>query len=446
MTFSVIRSARSMVRPSGPTPSGVLDLSFIDGMPALRTKVRALHVFRHGQEAAKVISEALSKALVPYYPMAGRLKESSQGVLQISCTGEGIWFVQASANCSLETVNYFDNVGMTPNDKLLPDQPFEANGMDPLVQMQVTEFTCSGFVIGFIFCHAICDGLGMAQFLNAVGEFARGLQQPSVAPVWLREIIPTPPRLLRAATGPTPRRPPPPSSPPLTMPDYKLQHATIDISPDGINQLKGEFLELTGRTCSTFEVVAACLWSCRTRAIDFKRGTQVKLVYLANGRHLFNPPLPKGFYGNCFFPINVTVSSEALSQASIAEVIKLIQEARSRELIEFTKWLDGDSGEAGADSYAPSVIYSRLVVSEWGRLGLNQVDYGWGRPVHLVPIEGSTIAPVAIIGYPPTPKKGIRLMTWSVKGAHLPCFLEQMMNLGLDGSGVSLGLLRSASL
>lgn len=138
MDFSVIRAARGVVQPSGETPSGMFELSFIDRLPVLRCNARTLHVFRHGHEAAKVIREALSKALVPYYPLAGRLKESSQGELQIACTGEGVWFVEASADCSLDAVNYFDDVLTVPHDELLPDHPPEIDGIDPLVLMQVS--------------------------------------------------------------------------------------------------------------------------------------------------------------------------------------------------------------------------------------------------------------------------------------------------------------------
>ena len=121
------------------TPEGtLLDLSIIDRLPVLRCNTRTLHVFRHGPEAARVIREALSKALVPYYPLAGKLKESSQGQLQIECSGEGVWFVEASADCTLYGVNYLDDdIVSIPYDELLPDHIPENEGIDPLVQFQV---------------------------------------------------------------------------------------------------------------------------------------------------------------------------------------------------------------------------------------------------------------------------------------------------------------------
>lgn len=137
MAFSVIRSSQRLVRPFEQTPTETLDLSVIDRLPVLRCNARTLHLFRHGPEAAKVIQEALSKALVPYYPLAGRLKESSQGQLQIECSGQGVCFVDASANCTLEAVDYFNNVTSIPYDALLPDYVPEIEGIEPLVQMQV---------------------------------------------------------------------------------------------------------------------------------------------------------------------------------------------------------------------------------------------------------------------------------------------------------------------
>lgn len=99
--------------------------------------------------------------------------------------------------------------------------------------IQVTKFACDGFVIGLTFCHSICDGLGAAQFLNAVGDLARGLEQRSIAPMWHRDFFPPQPQL--ECVTPLPNLP-------LPMPNYKLEHANIDISMDHINQLKRQLV------------------------------------------------------------------------------------------------------------------------------------------------------------------------------------------------------------
>ncbi|RYR52270.1 hypothetical protein Ahy_A06g027196 [Arachis hypogaea] len=421
-TMCVIRTKRSVVKPAEETPLITLDLSLIDKIPVLRCDARTLHVFRHGPEAASVIREALSRALVPYYPLAGRLIHKSEqndeaGCLQVQCSGDGAWFVEASTDCTLQSLHFFDDIQSIPYDLLLPDDVPQTEGIDPLVKMQVTQFGCGGFVIGLVFCHTICDGLGAAQFLNAVGELARGLHNPTIEPLWHRHFAPSPP--------PSPSPPPLPKLPP-TMPSYKLEHATVDIPMHRINNLKQEFQRLTGLACSSFEIVAAGLWTSRARAIDFEPNAELKLVFFANCRQILDPPLPAGFYGNCFFPVTITASYESLRDASLFDVVKMIQDAKTKLPSEFRKYLKGDCGD---DPFAPPLSYRTLFISEWGRLGFNQVDYGWGPPVHVVPIQGSSIIPVGIVGYMPLtllPNKGIRLMTWCVEQDHRHPFLHQM--------------------
>ncbi|KAJ1393343.1 Transferase [Sesbania bispinosa] len=423
MAMSVMRTKQSLVKPAKETPSTTLDLSVIDRLPVLRCNARTLHVFKHGPEATSVIKEALSQALVPYYPLAGRLKESKPGCLQIECSGDGVWYVEASSDCTLDSVNFFDDVESIPYDHLLPDNIPDTEHIDPLVQMQVTQFGCGGFVIGLIFCHSICDGLGAAQFLNAIGEVARGIEKPSTEPVWNRDFFPSPqtPQEEVAALSKLPPRGPPP------MPDYQLHHAHIDMPIEQINRLKREFQQVTGSNCSAFEVVAAGFWSSRTKAINFEPNTQLKLVFFANCRQLLDPPLPNGFYGNCFFPVTITASCETLRKARIVDVVKLIQEAKAKLPIEFGKYLKGEHLKGdGEDPFAPPLAYTTLFISEWGRLGFNHVDYQWGPPVHVVPIQGSSIIPVGIVGSMPLPNKGIRLLTWCVEEAHRVPFLNHM--------------------
>ncbi|CAD5191646.1 unnamed protein product [Musa acuminata subsp. malaccensis] len=367
MSFAVTRTSRSFVAPCEETPRGSLGLSFIDREPVFRYVVRSLHVFRHGREPARVIREALSKALVKYYPFAGRFADDPDGggEVRVACTGEGVWFVEAKTDCSLEDMNHLGPPLVIPEDALLPMPSPELNPLDVPLMMQVTEFAGGGFVVGLIFVHTIADCIGLAQFLNAVAEIARGLPNPTVESAWSREVIPNPPKL-------------PPGGPPVFS-SFKLLDATVDLSADHINHVKAQHLELTGQRCSTFDVAVSNPWQSRTRAINLDPGVDVHMCFFANTRHLLRQVLPPegGYYGNCIYPMTATASSGRIASAELIDVNSIIRDAKARLPDEFAKWAAGDFKD---DPYEFSFTYSSLFVTDWTRLGLLDVDFGWGKP------------------------------------------------------------------
>ncbi|VAH68151.1 unnamed protein product [Triticum turgidum subsp. durum] len=201
-TPTVTKSPPALIPPAGPTPRGTLALSSIDKTVAGSGFVCLIQVFsppspsaaRRDLGAAAAVAamrEGFARALVPYYPVAGRVAPSG---LAVDCTGEGIWFVEAAASCALADVDGLDCCPLPIPQKLLLPRPPPGEKLDGLIFMvQATRFTCGGFAVGIIFRHAVFDGQGAAQFLTAAGELARGLKAPSVAPVWDRDAIPDPP-------------------------------------------------------------------------------------------------------------------------------------------------------------------------------------------------------------------------------------------------------------
>uniref|UniRef100_A0A0E0PZR4 Acyl transferase 7 n=2 Tax=Oryza TaxID=4527 RepID=A0A0E0PZR4_ORYRU len=420
---TVTRVAQRVVAPSAATPGGALPLSWLDRYPTQRALIESLHVFKGRADAAAApaaaIERALAAALVSYYPIAGRLAERGDGgELVVDCTGEGVWFIEATASCSLEDVDYLEYPLMVDKDELLPHPTYPASESHPedslILLVQVTQFACGGFVVGFRFSHAVADGPGAAQFMTAVGEIARGRAAPALAPAWGRDAIPCPPS---AAVGPLP-----------VPTELRLQYLAMDISTDYIDHFKARFLEQTGHRCSAFEVLIAKAWQSRTRAAGFAPGSPVHVCFAMNARPVLRRALPDGFYGNCYYIMRVTAAAGAVADASVNDVVRLIREGKKRLPGEFARW-SGGGGGGEDDPYRITSDYRTLLVSDWSRLGFAEVDYGWGAPVHVVPLTNLDYIATCILVRPSAHKPGARLITQCVAADAVDAFHNDMMRL-----------------
>ena len=90
------------------TPRQSLYLSNIDDQTGTRDHIRKILFYRsdsskkkNEEDPVKVVKEALAKVLVHFYP-AGRLRDADNGKLTVDCTAEGVLFVEADADISLE--------------------------------------------------------------------------------------------------------------------------------------------------------------------------------------------------------------------------------------------------------------------------------------------------------------------------------------------------------
>jgi len=291
------------------------------------------------------------------------------------------------------------------------------------MKLQVTEFTCGGFVVGFRFSHAVADGLGAAKFMGAVGELARGAEQVSVSPTWARDAIPDPPgALVGSLPDPTGAK--------------RLEYLAIDISADYIDHFKSQFAAATGGgRCSAFEVLIAKAWQSRTRAAGFEdpAGTPVQLCFAMNARPLLGATrLPRGgagFYGNCYYIMRVASTADRVASSSVTDVVKIIREGKKRLPSEFARWAAGEEGAGGVDPYQITSDYRTLLVSDWTRLGFEGVDYGWGPPAHVVPLTNLDYIATCILVKPWAHKPGARLITQCVTPDRVERFHDAMVDM-----------------
>jgi len=107
--LGVVRKEPQLVGPAQPTPREIKEVSDIDDQKGLWCQLPAILFYQagadpsmHGKDPIKVIKEGLAKALVFYYPLAGRLRAGPAAKLVVDCTGEGVLFIEAKAEAKLE--------------------------------------------------------------------------------------------------------------------------------------------------------------------------------------------------------------------------------------------------------------------------------------------------------------------------------------------------------
>ncbi|ONK73673.1 uncharacterized protein A4U43_C04F34090 [Asparagus officinalis] len=92
-----------LITPSKTTPRYTLYLSNLDDQPFLRFSIRYLYVYKRSTCVEK-LKNSLSRVLVDYYPLAGRVRASSayEGKLEVECNGEGALFAEGYLDLSAE--------------------------------------------------------------------------------------------------------------------------------------------------------------------------------------------------------------------------------------------------------------------------------------------------------------------------------------------------------
>ncbi|KAG2615562.1 acyl transferase 15-like [Panicum virgatum] len=412
MALSVTKSSSpALVAPWKPTPGGDLPLTSTD-KSRLFLYYTSFHVFeRPIHRPADTIRRALSEALVHYYPIAGRVSAGDD--VRISCTGDGVAFVAATASCTLQDVRCLDAPLAVPLDELVPRYGEARRTSDPLMAMQVTEFSCGGYVVGVTTNHVVADASGLAQFLQAVGERASGLPSPSSAvPVRHDASLPDIPQLFTAL---------PRSPASFKHVDFAYTDRTIPWSY--IDRVKAEFRERAGglQSCTVFEVVTAAIWQCRARAIGAAPDAPSPLVFSANVRKLVGAK--DGYYGNCVTSQMVTATSGA-----VADLVRLIKDAKER----LPGTLAGTAKLALEEEVVDALCgYNALFVSSWAHIGLDGVDFGGGKPARVVPNMERTVAPMCWPCLPCSRKKddGSNVVACCVTKEHVEEFDAQLDRL-----------------
>ncbi|XP_024013427.1 fatty alcohol:caffeoyl-CoA acyltransferase [Eutrema salsugineum] len=387
ITLAVTTRNHVLVPPASETPKGLYYLSNLDQNIAVM--VKTLYYFksesRTNQESYNVIKKSLSEVLVHYYPVAGRLTISPEGKIAVNCTGEGVVLVEAETNCGIEMIKEaLSKNKMDMLEKLVYDVPGARNILEiPPVVVQVTNFKCGGFVLGLGMSHNMFDGVAAMEFLNSWCETAKGIPL-SVPPFLDRTIL-------------KPRNPPKIEFPHNEFDEIedisdtgklydeeKLIYRCFLFEPEKLEKLKTMAMEegSGNNKVTTFQALTGFLWRSRCEALRFKPDQRVKLLFAADGRSRFVPPLPVGYCGNGIVLTGLVTSSGELVGKPLARSVGLVK--RAVELVT-DGYMRSAMDYVEVNRTRPSLT-ATLLITSWSKLTFDKLDFGWGEPVFSAPV------------------------------------------------------------
>nr|XP_027114076.1 benzyl alcohol O-benzoyltransferase-like [Coffea arabica] len=395
----VTRQKPELVRPAKSTPRECKLLSDIDDQEGLRFQIPVIQFYRSddGQECA------------------GRK-------LVVDCTGEGVMFIEADAEVTLEQFGEELQPPFPCLEELLYDVP-ESAGV-----LHCNSFEMRGFHLRtapesrYVRC-CRTSSVHECGRRNRTGSF-----RPICTAVWQRELLNArdPPRVTCthheydevADTKGT------------IIPLDDMVHRSFFFGPTEVSALRKSIPLDISRKCSTFEILTACLWRCRTIALQPEPNEEVRVLCIVNARSKFDPPLPQGYYGNAFaFPVALTTAGE-LCKRALGCALELVNKAKCDVTEDYMKSVADLMVIKGRPHFT---VVRTYLVSDVTRAGFNEVDFGWGKPAYGGPAKGGVgaIPGVASFYIPFKNKNGEKgiVVPICLPGFAMDAFVRELENL-----------------
>ncbi|VAH99688.1 unnamed protein product [Triticum turgidum subsp. durum] len=382
------------VTPAVDTPRKALWLSPLDIMLARRGYTPLVHFYSpcvdyktSAQDFFDVtrLKSALGKALVAFYPMAGRLRVGVHGRLEIDCNGKGMLFLVAYSRLTID-----DFRDLKPSSKLRRlFVPRMDDSSDILCATQVTFFKCGGVALGTATHQGAMDGTAAFHFFQTWSAFSRDGDRDVVKFPYLD-------RTLLCARDP-------PIIHPDTLSLFCLKTTNLSRPPAPGPVVVNEVFTLCkdqisalkhmcgGGRVSTFSAVSAYMWRCMCLARRLLPDSTTCLEFPANFRRSIAPPLPDGYLGNAMLQVSVADKTWDVVSRDLAHVAHRIRDTLGRVNDELVRsavdYLELDLAERDNRPAIGVLPATDLCVVSWLGMPLYDVDFGWGKPLAMLRAE-----------------------------------------------------------
>ncbi|KAI4350345.1 hypothetical protein L6164_004809 [Bauhinia variegata] len=395
--------------PSEDTPNVRWRLSEIDQMQPLKHTL-SVYVYKPNPDIAtttppiQAMIDSLSKILVYYYPLAGRLHwaQSTHDRLELHCNAMGVKLFEAESQAKLADYADFETDAVRD---LVPKFDYENSPIEewPLLLVQLTRLSCGGFCVGVASSHVALDGWAAIQFVKLWGKMARGQSlDPQEIPFHDRIFLkPSEPRVPPRYDHSEYKKPPPVLGCVDSKEEQKKETrvAMLKLTSDQVLKLKNKANEglqtASARPYSRYEAIAAHVWRCACRARQGNEAHQPTVVRMMSDiRNRWKPPIPLNYSGNTVLLTLTPVSTyeeimgNPLSYGAqkIRDGVQTLTNDYCRSSLDFVAsqekvdWLR--IGSVGSNFYGNP----NMSIVSWINLPVYDTDFGWGKPLRMVPV------------------------------------------------------------
>ncbi|PWA85549.1 benzyl alcohol O-benzoyltransferase [Artemisia annua] len=338
LTFKLRRLAPELIVPAKPTPRELKPLSDNDDQGSLRFHIPLVHLYHENpkmrtKNPASVIREALAKVLVFYYPLAGRLKEGPTRKLMVDCTGEGVLFIEAEADVTLKQFGEGVQLPFPCMKELLYDVPGSSGILDaPLLLIQRVAF---------------CKRSTTCEYNHRVYDEVADNEGTAI------------------------------SSDDMTQRSFFF-------GPAEVTALR-RFAPMHLQHCTTFDVLTASIWRCRTIALQPNPKEDMRIICVMDARSKFNPPIPLGYYGNVLAFATAISTAQDLCNKPLSHALELVMKAKSNVTEEYMRSI----ADLMVIKRRPRLTKVRSYsISNLTHAGFEDIDFGWGKAIYAGPSEG----------------------------------------------------------
>lgn len=436
-----------VVKPAEATWNGTVPLAEPDQTFVL-THVPTIYYYKFSQDFVtstddmiKTLKTSLSKALVHFYPLAGRLRWIEGSRLELDCDASGVVLNEAETDAKLDDLGDFS---LSPDHiSLLPQIDYSTIPISeiPLLFVQLTQFKCGAIALSFAISHAVADGQGGLHFLAEWSRLARGeplrsapfhdrkvlrAGEPAIAsPTFEHLQFSTPPLLIGKSNTEEEKK-------------HKTKGSLLKLTKTQIEMLRakanqGRNLEdgTKERSYTRYEVVTAHIWRCACKVRGHKFEQPTNLFICVDIRKRMQPPLPNYYFGNAIVDVVATgvsgdISSSPLEYAArrVRGAIDMATGDYANSTFNFVKKLDDLSKYQNIHAFRgkelPYYGNPNLGVMSWINLPLSGLDFGWGKEIHMGPGVPDTDGDCVIL--PGNEGSGSLIVGISFQDAHVDAF------------------------